>query len=388
MTSTIQEARPAGGAAAGARLPVIDTDVHPTIVLEDPRLADHLPPRWREYLRLIGIRNSGYERGIPTQRQFTHRLDAVDPSGRPTVLPDFTRRQLLDEFDMSGAVLSTGRAQPLVAGGRNFPEQLAFELARAFNDAQRDIWLRADPRFFGTINVPIEHPLEAVREIERVKGGEFGGRYAAVVLEPRTEYAIGNPKYWPVFEACQELGLPIEFHTSHGRRMTPSGGVNYYFEWHTGVALRNYPLASSLIFEGVFDRFPRLNFVLVEQSWAWAVPFSWRLDASWKLLRGEVPHLQRPPSEYFRDHFWFTTQPMEEPDRLEEYPALLEQFEDCFGPGHLMFSSDYPHWDFDSPRESVPASLPPDQRRRILGENASRLYHIPLLPGTGIPATP
>ena len=52
----------------------------------------------------------------------------------------------------------------------------------------------------------------------------------------------------------------------------------------------------------------------------------------------------------------------------------------------LLFSSDYPHWDSDSPYQSVPARLPDDIRRKILGENASALYGIPLLPGTGIHA--
>jgi hypothetical protein len=73
---------------------------------------------------------------------------------------------------------------------------------------------------------------------------------------------------------------------------------------------------------------------------------------------------------------------------MEESTSLLDQFETCFGAEHLMFSSDYPHWDFDSPYESVPQSLPLERRRRILGETASKLYGIPLRPGSGILAGP
>src|ERR1700735_3142841 len=97
---------------------------------------------------------------------------------------------------------------------------------------------------------------------------------------------------------------------------------------------------------------------------------------------------KRAPPEHFRDPFYFATQPMEEPDPMEEFPVLLGQFEDTFGPDQLMYSSDYPHWDFDSPYESVPPSLPIEQRRRILGENASRFYGIPLKKNTGILAGP
>ena len=105
------------------------------------------------------------------------------------------------------------------------------------------------------------------------------------------------------------------------------------------------------------------------------------------MLKDEVPHLKRAPSEYFREHFYFATQPMEEPESFEEFPVLLGQFEDTIGPDHLMYSSDYPHWDFDSPYESVPQSLPIEQRRRILGENASKFYNIPLKQNTGILAS-
>jgi hypothetical protein len=61
-------------------------------------------------------------------------------------------------------------------------------------------------------------------------------------------------------------------------------------------------------------------------------------------------------------------------------------FEDSGFAERLMFSSDYPHWDYDSPYESVPESFPEDRRRRILGENASKLYGIPLRENSGLPS--
>jgi predicted TIM-barrel fold metal-dependent hydrolase len=39
-----------------------------------------------------------------------------------------------------------------------------------------------------------------------------------------------------------------------------------------------------------------------------------------------------------------------------------------------MFSSDYPHWDFDSPARALPAAVPAPMRKKIMGENAARLY--------------
>ena len=44
------------------------------------------------------------------------------------------------------------------------------------------------------------------------------------------------------------------------------------------------------------------------------------------------------------------------------------------GPEMLMFASDYPHWDFDSPDKALPRQLPDPVRQRILWQNASAFY--------------
>ena len=136
----------------------------------------------------------------------------------------------------------------------------------------------------------------------------------------------------------------------------------------------------------MFERFPTLRIALIELGWSWAVPYSWRLDATWAKLRDEVPHLKRKPSEYMREHVWFTTQPIEEPERRQDTESVYEMFEEAGFADRLMFSSDYPHWDFDSPYKSVPASFPIERRRRMLGQNASQLFKIKLRPNSGIPA--
>lgn len=373
-----------GSREAEERIAVVDTDVHPTLTPADPEILDRLSARWREYIREFGFRDTSTERTIPPQRKFTHRVDALDPSGRPAYIPGFTRGQLLDEYDMSGAILNDTTAIQLLKGNGNFPAQLTSELCRAYNDAHAEVWMDDDPRFYSSLNIPIEDPGAAVEEISRCKEGPYGDRYVQVMTEPRSDHLIGNPRYWPVFEACEHYDVPFSFHTSPGRRMTASGGISYYFEWHCGIALRNFSFTPSLIFEGVFDRFPKLKVALIEQGWAWAVPFAWRMDASYEAMKKEVAHLERKPSEYLRDHFWFGTQPMVEPESKKEVKNVVGMFEDFFGKERLMFSSDYPHWDFDSPYEAISTSISEESRRKILGQNASDLYGIPLLENSGI----
>jgi predicted TIM-barrel fold metal-dependent hydrolase len=125
-----------------------------------------------------------------------------------------------------------------------------------------------------------------------------------------------------------------------------------------------------LVCEGVFDRWPDLRILVMEGGWTWVPAFADRFDTAWAQLRSEIPHLQRKPSEYIRDHFWYSTQPLEEPERpehLEQALALLD------APDRIVFSSDYPHWDFDPPTE-VARLVPDELREGIMGRNAARLF--------------
>ena len=121
--------------------------------------------------------------------------------------------------------------------------------------------------------------------------------------------------------------------------------------------------------EGVFQRFPGLKIVIIEGGFAWMAPLMWRLDAAWKLLKSEVPFLDRKPSEIIREHFWVTTQPVEEPHRPHEFAELMAQIA---MPDRLMFATDYPHWDFDAPDQAVPRTLDPRHPPRHLRRECLR----------------
>ena len=105
-------------------------------------------------------------------------------------------------------------------------------------------------------------------------------------------------------------------------------------------------MLASMVIEGVPERFPKLKFVFIEGGFGFIPSTVWRMDQHFERFRSEVPHLKRKPSEYVREHFWFTTQPIDEPDEGKHLRQLIE----WIGVDRLLFSSDYPHWDYDDAR--------------------------------------
>ncbi len=129
------------------------------------------------------------------------------------------------------------------------------------------------------------------------------------------------------------------------------------------------------IINGLPERFPLLKLIWIESGLAWLPFLMQRLDHEYRMRMrmSEAPALKRLPSDYMREMF-YTSQPMEKPRDL----SILEQtFRMIDTPNRLMYSSDYPHWDFDLP--SVIYDLPfldATAKRRILGGNALRLFGI------------
>ncbi|MEB4209713.1 amidohydrolase family protein [Mycobacterium sp. 94-17] len=380
MTQAQLVSRPLPGTRAG--LPVIDVDTHAGVSYL--HLFKYLSQRWREWLSQVGMRAGTSVAGqLPRQRAFAHRLDTVPPNGMPPGSDEeFAREQHLDFYDLTAAMLN-----PLsVDLGGWEPAELGREYQRAVNEQMRDHWLAVDKRWHGAVSVPVEQPEHAAAEIARCAGEKADGvQWAHIGLPSRTDRPIGNPRYWPIFEAAEHFDIPVAFHVGATRssQVTACGWPSYYFEDHVGFAQQNFSLVPSMIFEGVFERFPKLKVVLIELGWSWVPAFAWRLDASYRVMHKEVPHLTKLPSEYLQEHFWYSTQPMEEPEDPRWFDDVLA-YCDRFGIGdRLMFSSDYPHWDFDSPQEAVPASVPHETKAKILAGIASELYNIPLPSAVG-----
>jgi len=71
-----------------------------------------------------------------------------------------------------------------------------------------------------------------------------------------------------------------------------------------------------------------------------------------------------------RQNLYFTTQPMEEPEEPDDLLLTFEQI----GWDRVLFSTDYPHWDFDDPRHAFRVQLPEARKRMLFHDNAAKLY--------------
>jgi predicted TIM-barrel fold metal-dependent hydrolase len=353
-------------AEADDRFGIVDCDVHPF-----PRpgaLNRYLSERWRRHLAEYGKFNCGIyaDRGTyPRFQPFLSRRDSFPPDGSPPGSDvGFLREQLLDRYNIVYGVL-----EPLLGGNtsRNLDEAAA--LCGAMNDWQAHDFVDPEPRLRASILVPQDDPAAAVREI-RKRADDW--RFCQIQLGSKTSEPLGRRRYWPIFEAAVENGLSIGLHIGGTQSSAPtaSGWPQFYLEDHQGLTHSMQNQAASLILEGVFDAFPDLKVVLIEGGFAWVPQLGWRLDAHWTKMRDEVPDLQRKPSEYLRTNLWYATQPVEEP----EHPEDLRQTFDWIGWDRMVYSSDYPHWDFDDPHLAFHFQMTVEEKRRLLRDNAMDVY--------------
>jgi hypothetical protein len=274
------------------------------------------------------------------------------------------QQQHLDPNNVALGVLC-----PLNTGQGIRNQDLSAALASAINDWQIAEWTGKDRRLKGSVVVANEDGPAAAAEIRKRAGDK---NFVQVLLLSRNVEPLGQRRYWPIYEAAEEAGLPVGVHAFGfgGNPITASGWPSYYIEEMVGHSQCQQTALASLVLEGVFERHPKLKMVMIEAGFGWAPSLSWRLDRTWERLRGEVPHVKRPPSEYIREHIYWTTQPMEDPERRDHLFDVI----DWVGWEKLLFATDYPHWDYDEPTRVLPAGVSETNREAFYLNNALKLY--------------
>jgi len=364
--------RPAGPDTVRNKYKVIDCDVHPYLKGGMEAIYPYMPEPWVQ--RLERKRARVGMNALPLKYAHPNgvvvRDDAQPPcGGMGGSDPQFMIEDLLERHGVDAVVLNSLQAGSHCSALAGPDESVV--LCSAFNDYHVEKWLKLDNRFKLAMSVPSQDPQRAAAEIRRI------GRHPQVVSVslPLLNILMGNRYYWPIYEAAQEVDLPILVHVTgpdsifHGVPISAGGIPESYVERYVTLFQAGEASVNSLVFSGTLDRFPRLKFVFVEYGFLWLLPLLWRMDKTWRGLRHEVPWVKKSPIEYVHEHMRFTTQPIDEPKDPKDLDKLIA----LLGFDQLMFSTDYPHWDNDMPG-TVLRTLPAAERAKIFHENAMKAF--------------
>lgn len=295
-------------------------------------------------------------------------LDMQLPSGELTGIHPLAAG-MLNSMDQMAIDVSTLFPTPMLTLAAHPQPEVEVELARAYNRwLVRDV-LPASPRLRTMAYLPISDPEASVQFVEEFGGdpGVLGFMVTAVRYQP-----IHQNRFMKVFAALHEQELPLAFHSGPNWSERPFEQLNRFLGAHAlGFPFYAMIQLTNVVLNGIPERFPQIRFIFMEAGQAWVPFLIARLDNEYRQRSSEAPLLKRLPSEYIRD-MYFTTQPFE---RLDNWHHIEMFFEMMDGENQLLYSSDYPHQDFDLPTQiwDLPF-LSEGAKRKILGENAIRLF--------------
>ena len=369
---------------------VHDADAH---VVETPDwLVPYADPELRPHLKPLFVASvkPGEERFIEKLRRRRE-----DPADRPLAEAEILLRK---NWSAMGSFVREDRPRALDLLG--FSSQLVFNtflsawlvelehaggdpgrvygVARAHNRAQVD-FCSVDPRLLAVGYVPLSD-----FERSRAMADEAIAMGCKALLVPSACPPGHSPSHvglFPVWAAAEEAGLPIVFHVGGGGRLLDpnyfANGLPPVPDFHGGaenfrsvdyMAIPGPPMQTlaTMIFDGVFDRFPRLKVGVIEQGAVWLPGWMRQLEAAMEAFAKGEERLRRlalRPSEYVRRQIRVTPYP------TEPVGWIIEQS----GEEICLFSSDYPH--VEGGRNPVKrfeasmAGLGEVARRRFYGDN-------------------
>ncbi len=308
-----------------------------------------------------------------------HERGLEEPTGdAPDVHPDVVlARRAMDSMGIDYQVVFP--TPMLVLGLHPEPETEA-ALAEAYNAWMMERVVPGDDRLLFLPYVPFNDPAAAEATVREYLDNP---RVAGFVVTSCRYRPVHHNCYMRLYSMLEEAGKPIAFHAGpNWEKDGYVGQLNRFLTVHAvSFALCNIVHLSNWVINGIPERFPRLKSIWVESGLSWLPFVMQRLDSEYLMRSSEAPLLRRMPSDYIRE-MYFTNQPMEFTS-----PRMLEAtFAEINAETQLLYSSDWPHWDFDLP--SVIFDLPflsDEARRNIMGLNACRAFGLDLKkrsPGT------
>ena len=241
---------------------IIDTDVHHNLPNQEA-LFPYLPRHYVEYIKDFGAMMPGI--GYTNMPGAGARHDLWDGKDiNPSMEPRVAIERHLDKYDIALAVLTGGPYSAAVHPDADY----GAAYCRAFNSWTADHWLSADTRLRASIHIAPQDPLQAVEEIERL--ADHPG-FVQVMMPAGARMPFGNRFYHPIYAACERHGFPLCVHfgaegSGIAAPPTSAGFPSYYLEMRMARPQIAMAHVTSLICEGVFEKFPNFKFLFVEET--------------------------------------------------------------------------------------------------------------------------
>jgi uncharacterized protein len=259
---------------------------------------------------------------------------------------------------------------------------LAVAVARAYNDWLAEFCAAAPDRLKGVALAPLQDVPAAIAELERATSRL--GHVTTMLPTNLHGKNLDHPDFYPFYDAAQSLGVPLSVHAGVGHNGlaghygTQNAGTErfdrFFFTHLVAFPFEQMIATACVVCGGVLDQFPRLRVGFFEAGVGWLPYWLQRMDEHYERLSPQVPLLTRPPSEHVRSERFFMSC---DPDE-ETLPDVVVRV----GEDHILYASDYAHWDSNFPNSvryiAENPGLSETAKAKILGGNAARFLGLPL----------
>jgi predicted TIM-barrel fold metal-dependent hydrolase len=352
---------------------IIDGDGH---LIEDmDGIMSHLPSPYKEIAKHGG--------GLFPPLDHLHSAKAMEVppqrDGRPTNPGPEGWLDFLRDAGIEWTVLYPTNA---LAYGKIVSLDYAVAVCRAYNDWLYATYVKRDPRFRGMAIIPMQDPPEAAKELRRVV--KELGFYGAMLPTNGLAQPLGSKQYWPVYEEANRLGCVLSIHGGCHDRFGMDH-MNMYVPVHAlghpwGLTFN----CANIIYNGIFDRFPKVRIAFLEGGIAWLLLLLERLHASHETHFQYIPPGEfgvregEDPAKYIKDliknerfYMGIETEELTMPFALK-----------IVGNKPFLYSSDFPHevtlasckHDIQELMESD--EITADDKAALLWRNAETFYQL------------
>ena len=241
-------------------------------------------------------------------------------------------------------------------------EAVSARAAALMNDEMRRAQTAHPGRICYMASLPWQYPEQAIAELERACAN---GAVGVMVIANIDGRHLTDPHFDPVWAAIDERELPVFVHpiSPPGYREMDLGRLNLRatiaFCYDTTLAI------TRMVMEGFFDRYTKLKIIAAHGGGT--IPYlHGRIEKFFQLTAPSREKISISPRKYFEQIYY---------DAVVYHMAALHACLDLAGPDHVLYGSDYPHQTGDMVQCLAQVNdLPWDQRKRIAGANAQRLF--------------